>query len=213
PFTSPHLHYRAIRPTHDLPLFTAINADQTGYPNSNISNAKLPGATDALTYLTHCSTATLLGAIIWLPHPPSLKGRFLTNEIARLKRVEDAKGIHGTLVEDCGIAIGEIHLSLLPTHSSHHRHTELGIGILPAWQGCGYGGEAIGWAVEYAFLRVGLHRVGVRAFGWNERAVRLYERLGFCVEGREREAFWWEGGWWDGVLLGVLEGEWRARRE
>jgi RimJ/RimL family protein N-acetyltransferase len=41
----------------------------------------------------------------------------------------------------------------------------------------------------------------------------LYEKIGFKVEGREREAYWHEGRWWDGVELGMLEGEWRSLKE
>jgi len=82
------------------------------------------------------------------------------------------------------------------------------IDILPRYQGRGYGEEAIRWLLDYAFRRVGLHSVRMRAFGWNVGAIRLYERLGFVVEGREREAVWFEGRWWDSVTLGMLEDEW-----
>lgn len=58
-----------------------------------------------------------------------------------------------------------------------------------------------------------MHKVRIRAFGWNEGAVRLYARLGFVEEGREREALWHEGRWWDGVEMGMVEGEWRAMEE
>jgi RimJ/RimL family protein N-acetyltransferase len=85
--------------------------------------------------------------------------------------------------------------------------------ILPAYQGKGYGSEAIEWALDYAFRRVGLHRVQVRGFSYNAGAIRLYERLGFVVEGREREAVWYEGSWWDTVTLGMLEGEWREMQK
>ena len=65
--------------------------------------------------------------------------------------------------------------------------------------------------LEYAFRRAGLHRVEIKVFAWNVGAVRLYQRLGFVVEGREREKYWHEGAWRDYVVLGILEGEWWAR--
>jgi RimJ/RimL family protein N-acetyltransferase len=84
---------------------------------------------------------------------------------------------------------------------------------LPEYQGKGYGSEAISWALDYAFRRAGLHRVKIAAFEYNAGAVRLYERLGFTPEGRERESCWHEGRFWDLVEFGMLEGEWRAMRE
>ncbi|KAF2439623.1 acyl-CoA N-acyltransferase, partial [Karstenula rhodostoma CBS 690.94] len=111
-----------------------------------------------------------------------------------------------------GTPIGQIHLNRSSPRMSHHRNTEIGIDILPAYQGRGYGSEAIRWVLEYAFLRAGLHKVRIRAFGWNEGACRLYRRLGFVEEGRERESLWHEGRWWDGVEFGMVEGEWGVLR-
>jgi RimJ/RimL family protein N-acetyltransferase len=63
--------------------------------------------------------------------------------------------------------------------------------------------------MDYAFRRAGFHRLRIRAFEWNTGAIRLYEKLGFVHEGRERESYWHEGRWWDGVGMSMLEGEWR----
>lgn len=111
-----------------------------------------------------------------------------------------------------GTPIGQIHLSSLPSRMRHHRNTEIGIDILPAFQGAGYGSEAITWVLHHAFHRLGMHKMRIRAFEWNEGACRLYGRLGFLEEGRERESLWHEGRWWDSVEFGMVEGEWRGMR-
>ncbi|KAF1848852.1 acyl-CoA N-acyltransferase [Cucurbitaria berberidis CBS 394.84] len=197
PFSSARLTYHAIRQPDDLALFKAINADQTGYQNSNASNIKLPSHADAEKFMKATAEENLLGAVIWLaPENQQTAGEIKARRNA------------GEIVEAWGTAIGELHLSALPAHLTHHRWTELGIDILPAYQGRGYGAEAIGWALDYAFRRAGLHRVKIRAFEWNTGAIRLYKKLGFTVEGSEREALWFEGRWWDGVEMGMLESEW-----
>ena len=66
----------------------------------------------------------------------------------------------------------------------------------------------LGWA----FGAAGLHRVGVEGYSWNEGAVRLYEGLGFRLEGTLRESVWFRGGWHDYLSFGMLEGEWEERR-
>lgn len=58
-----------------------------------------------------------------------------------------------------------------------------------------------------------MHRVGIRCCGWNEGAKRLYERLGFKLEGVMRELLWHENRWWDSYDLGMLEGEWAEIRQ
>jgi RimJ/RimL family protein N-acetyltransferase len=188
-FRSARLTYRAVNPDTDLPLFQSIHADALGYQNSNPSNIHLPNVSDAREFVTAVSES-LLGAIIWLP-----------------SHVEVQKG--GTFSRP-PTAIGQIHLQSPGKHESHHRNSEVGIQILPEWQGKRYGGEAISWVLEYAFRRAGLHRVGIRVFAWNAGAVRLYQRLGFELEGWEREKYWHEGQWWDDAVLGILEGEWWA---
>jgi RimJ/RimL family protein N-acetyltransferase len=85
------------------------------------------------------------------------------------------------------------------------------IGEREAW-GHGYGGEATALMVDHAFTSLGLHRVALSVFAFNERAIRAYRRVGFVGEGRSREAIWRDGRWWDEIHMSVLEPEWRARR-
>jgi RimJ/RimL family protein N-acetyltransferase len=75
-------------------------------------------------------------------------------------------------------------------------------------QGRGYGTEATRLAVGHAFAR-GLHRVSLGVFDFNPRARRVYEKCGFVVEGRSREALRWDGRWHDEILMAVLAGELR----
>ena len=105
--------------------------------------------------------------------------------------------------------VGVLLLEPLTENMFHHRHSEIGICISPQYQGQGYGTEAIKWVLEWAFEEAGLHRVGLRAFEWNYGARRLYERLGFKIEGTSRELFWHRGRYWDDFQFGLLEREWR----
>ena len=86
------------------------------------------------------------------------------------------------------------------------------IGERDAW-GKGYGTEAAHLMVGHAFKGLGLHRVALSVFSFNERAIRSYEKVGFRVEGRLREAIWRDGQYWDEVQMGVLREEWLRREE
>lgn len=86
------------------------------------------------------------------------------------------------------------------------------IGERDCW-GLGYGTEATELMLELAFERLGLHRVALAVFEFNERAIRSYEKAGFGIEGRLRDTIYRDGRHWDEISMSVLEPEWRARRE
>src|SRR5256885_11712325 len=52
---------------------------------------------------------------------------------------------------------------------------------------------------SHAFGTLGLHRIALYVFEFNERAIRAYQRCGFVVEGRSRESIWRDGRWWDEI--------------
>ena len=85
------------------------------------------------------------------------------------------------------------------------------IGESDAW-GQGYGTEATQLMLDHAFGTLGLHRIALFVFEFNERAVRAYQRCGFVVEGRARESIWRDGRWWDELAMSVLQSDWRRTR-
>ena len=84
------------------------------------------------------------------------------------------------------------------------------IGEHDAW-GKGYGTEATDLMLVHAFTQLGLHRVGLTVFEYNERALRSYEKSGFVIEGRAREAIFRDGRYWDEIQMSVLIDEWEVR--
>ena len=78
------------------------------------------------------------------------------------------------------------------------------IGEKEAW-GKGYGSEAMKLLLDYGFLEMNLHRISLRVFSFNSRAIKLYEKLGFQQEGRSSEAIFRDGAWHDIIHMGVLQ--------
>jgi RimJ/RimL family protein N-acetyltransferase len=85
------------------------------------------------------------------------------------------------------------------------------IGERDAW-GRGLGTEATELMLAHAFERLALHRVGLTVFSYNVRAIRAYEKAGFRVEGRLRDAIQRDGRYYDEVQMGILADEWLERR-
>ncbi|MEJ7752178.1 MAG: GNAT family protein [Candidatus Limnocylindrales bacterium] len=98
--------------------------------------------------------------------------------------------------------------SLDPDNGSVLFHITLG--ERDVW-GQGYGTEAASLMLAHAFERLGLHRVGLSVFSFNERAIRSYEKAGFRIEGRLRDAIARDGRYWDEIQMGALRPEWLER--
>jgi RimJ/RimL family protein N-acetyltransferase len=82
--------------------------------------------------------------------------------------------------------------------------------IGPRGRGRGIGTEATRLIVGYGFDQLGLHRIQLEAYGHNHRALRVYEKAGFVVEGVRREVQVRDGEWVDEVVMGILDREWAA---
>ncbi|WP_298457991.1 GNAT family N-acetyltransferase [uncultured Cellulomonas sp.] len=103
--------------------------------------------------------------------------------------------------------LGEI---VLTDIDEAHGSASLRLSMRPGSRGRGYGTEAIDLVLGLAFDGYGLHRVGLEVLAINPRAQALYEGVGFRVEGRLREAYRDGERWCDGVVMGILEDEFRA---
>ena len=112
-------------------------------------------------------------------------------------------------VRDTGRLIGSTTFSNLDADNSSTLF-HISIGEPDAW-GYGYGTEATELMLWLAFERIGLHRVALSVFAFNERAIRSYEKAGFMIEGRHREAIVRDGGRHDELTMGILASEWRSR--
>ncbi|WP_096154171.1 GNAT family N-acetyltransferase [Bacillus sp. FJAT-45066] len=83
------------------------------------------------------------------------------------------------------------------------------IGEKEYW-GKGYGTEALKILLDYAFLELNLHRVLLRVFSLNERAIHIYKKLGFVKEGVVRESLYRNGKWHDIITMGILKKEYTS---
>jgi RimJ/RimL family protein N-acetyltransferase len=105
-------------------------------------------------------------------------------------------------VPDANEVVAHAELSILPEH-------ELGqirrVAVAPQMRGHGVGLALITWLLELAFDHLGLHRLELVVFSFNEPARRCYERAGFREEGRARHARKASDGYWDLIYMALLE--------
>ena len=128
----------------------------------------------------------------------------------RVERYDDKSGfVFGIRLHDAPELIGWVELDGVHwTNGS----AWLGIGIGdPKNRGKGYGHEAMTLILDYAFNELNLHRIQLSVFGYNTRAIDLYERMGFVREGNFREFLNRDGQRFDMFLYGLLAADWRLQ--
>lgn len=74
-----------------------------------------------------------------------------------------------------------------------HRRAEFQIIIAPHHQGQGYAQPATKLAMEYAFNVLNLHKLYLIVDADNHKAIHIYEKLGFQVEGKLIDEFFANG--------------------
>ncbi len=86
-----------------------------------------------------------------------------------------------------------------------HRNAELQIRIgKRESQSKGFGPRAISLLLNYGFKDLNLHRIYLRVFANNERAIRSYLKCGFTEEGRLKDAAFINGQYVDILIMGIL---------
>ncbi len=144
----------------------------------------------------------------WEERNPSEPGPLTRAKFdARLARAaeSDAPEANVTFVVDVdGTAVGAASLF---EFDSFARHAEAGISLVPDARGRGIGTAAIAQLIEFGFVRRNLRRIHLQAIASNTGAIRSYEKVGFVVEGRQRQHAWVRGAYEDIVLMGILRSE------
>jgi diamine N-acetyltransferase len=146
----------------------------------------------------------------WINDPEVRRGlayRGLVNEDAELKWYEEMTeagraprpGAVGFAVHDAtdGELVGVCGIEGIDHHFSR---AELGI-FLGRRRGTGIGTDAVRLALDWAFNMLGLRNVMLEAYEFNEQARGAYERAGFRLIGRRRDAVVMLGQRWDSLLM------------
>jgi RimJ/RimL family protein N-acetyltransferase len=89
--------------------------------------------------------------------------------------------------------------------SDVHRIAHLGgLAIHPAFRGRRIADDAARLLQRHLLLELGYHRLELACYGFNERAIRHAERVGFVREGVKRRAYLRHGEWQDAVEFALL---------
>lgn len=96
--------------------------------------------------------------------------------------------------------------------SQINRSSEVGIfiGDKSLWNS-GYGTETMQLLLKHGFETLNLNRIWLVVYDDNPGAIRAYEKAGFVLEGRLRQAKYKHGKYGDELIMSVLRSEWNAK--
>ncbi|MCA1664862.1 MAG: GNAT family N-acetyltransferase [Myxococcales bacterium] len=93
----------------------------------------------------------------------------------------------------------------LHVRDGKRRHSAwLGIAVHDEFAGRGAGQLLMKGLLDLADRWIGLVRVDLEANADNERAIAMYRRFGFVEEGRQKKAYFSDGGYVDNVIMARL---------
>lgn len=71
----------------------------------------------------------------------------------------------------------------------------------------GYGKQAINLMMDYAFGYLNFNRIAIGVVGFNENALKFYEKVGFKKEGIQEEGYYYNYKYYDFVMMRILKKE------
>jgi len=77
----------------------------------------------------------------------------------------------------------------------------------------GYGTESFRLLLDYGFKALNLYNVMLRVYSFNEKAIRIYEKLGFKVIGKRREALRRGNTTYDIIYMDIVREEFYGKNE
>ncbi len=173
-------------------------------PTTSVIVRPVEGAdADELFPLVYQSSVT--ATLIW-DGPTSLEG-LREGLREREIQVREGKRHQFTIIENSGgKKVGSI--DIRPFEDGFRGDMGIWIGI--PFHGKGYGTEAVRQIVQYGFDKLQLEKVEAKIFAGNQASRRLFEKVGFQLEGTIRAGAKKRGKLQDEWLFGILKNEFRG---
>ncbi len=194
----PHIQLRALEP-EDLELMYTIENDTTLW---DVSNRQVPYSREVLRQYIINSQADLYAdkqvrLMMELRDTQEIAGKQPTRETAGKQPTPDIAGKRPTR-----LTVGAIDLF---NFEPLHRHAEVGICVLQAYQGKGYATEALQLLCDYAFRFLCLEQLVAHIATENTHSMQLFSSCGFTPCGTLKR--WWnvEGSFKEVTLLQRLK--------
>lgn len=134
-----------------------------------------------------------------IPFPPTFK-----QAQSLLEQFDASKGEYIFVVEDLATRsfIGTVGVFQTNWLS---RSTTIGISLHSDWQSQGFGTEIMHTLLQFVFEQMNIRKVKLNVMDFNHRAIRLYEKLGFEVEGTLKQEVFRNNSYHDVIIMALFK--------
>lgn len=159
--------------------------------------------------LRHIELSDLMGVQRLLSHPEVI---YWTAELPfpRIEQLQQSlmsnpSDQHTLIACAEGVVIGLISITRYALPRLSHTACIGPVAVHPDFQGHGIGKQLMSAALELADNWLNIHRLELRVFPDNERAIALYQKFGFSVEGCLRDIAFRAGRYTDLLVMGRVK--------
>lgn len=104
------------------------------------------------------------------------------------------------------INIGYIRLS---NYSEQNKNIYIGMDLHEKYRGKGYSYESYKKFIPYIFEKLNLNKISLEVLENNTRAINLYKKLGFILEGVKREEVYKNYEYINSIIMSILKKEYK----
>jgi len=77
----------------------------------------------------------------------------------------------------------------------------------------GYAEESCRLLINYGFKELSLNKLWTEIYAFDKKKKKLYDKVGFKVDGVLRENYFYNGKFWNSYILSILASEWHIKGE
>lgn len=97
----------------------------------------------------------------------------------------------------------------ISNHSKENKNLYIGADIAKEYTGKGIAKEAYKQFIPHVFVIYSLNKITLEVLSTNKRAINLYNKLGFVLEGVKRQEILKNGKWVDSIIMSLLKVEYK----
>ena len=113
-----------------------------------------------------------------------------------------------TALDETETPVGHIELTRIDRHN--RAASVARVLVFAGQRGRGIGRAMLTQVLRVGFEELGLHRIELLVFDFNQAAIRAYEQAGMSIEGRLRDVRKVGDDFWSVYQMSMLENEWRS---
>lgn len=134
---------------------------------------------------------------------PGEFNRTATEEEAILTKFAESENSIFLIAEVDGQIVGILNCKGSQRRAIRHA-VFLGMSVDQDWRRQGIGGQLMAQAIAWAKGTGSITRIELAVFERNKKAIHLYQKFGFEIEGKRRKAIFREGEYIDGLIMALL---------